>query len=38
MVPGSVHQYVTFFQIDPSGDDGMGDWVSDKEQDYGPAP
>jgi ABC-type branched-subunit amino acid transport system substrate-binding protein len=34
----SVHQYVTFFRIDPSQAGGMGDWVIAKEQDYGPAP
>jgi len=34
----SVHQYVTFFRIDPSAFDGKGDWVIDKQQDYGPPP
>jgi ABC-type branched-subunit amino acid transport system substrate-binding protein len=34
----SVHQYVTFFRIDPSAAGGMGDWVIAKQQDYGPAP
>jgi branched-chain amino acid transport system substrate-binding protein len=34
----SVHQYVTFFRIDPSAADAKGDWVIEKQQDYGPAP
>ena len=34
----SVHQYVTFFRVDPSAAGGKGDWVIAKEQDYGPAP
>ena len=34
----SVHQYVTFFRIDPSAAGGKGDWVIAKQQDYGPAP
>jgi branched-chain amino acid transport system substrate-binding protein len=34
----SVHQYVTFFRVDPSAAGGMGDWVIAKQQDYGPAP
>jgi ABC-type branched-subunit amino acid transport system substrate-binding protein len=34
----SVHQYVTFFRVDPTAAGGLGDWVIDKQQDYGPAP
>jgi ABC-type branched-subunit amino acid transport system substrate-binding protein len=34
----SVHQYVTFFRIDPTATGGRGDWVIDKQQDYGPPP
>src|SRR5439155_18536607 len=34
----SVHQYVTFFRVDPSAAGGIGDWVIAKQQDYGPAP
>ena len=34
----SIHQYVTFFRIDPTAEGGKGDWVIDKQQDYGPPP
>lgn len=34
----SIHQYVTFYRVDPTAAKGMGDWVIAKQQDYGPAP
>jgi branched-chain amino acid transport system substrate-binding protein len=34
----SIHQYVTFYRIDPTAVGGLGDWVSDTTEDYGPAP
>jgi branched-chain amino acid transport system substrate-binding protein len=34
----SLQQFVTFYRVDPSADDGNGDWVIAKQQDYGPAP
>lgn len=34
----SLQQFVTFYRIDPSAAAGKGDWVIDKQQDYGPAP
>jgi len=34
----SIHQYVTFYRVDPTAANGMGDWVIAKQQDYGPAP
>jgi branched-chain amino acid transport system substrate-binding protein len=34
----SLQQFVTFYQVDMSAADGLGDWVIDKQQDYGPAP
>jgi branched-chain amino acid transport system substrate-binding protein len=34
----SLQQFVTFYRADPSADDGNGDWVIEKQQDYGPAP
>ncbi len=34
----SLQQFVTFYQIDMSAAGGKGDWVIDKQQDYGPAP
>lgn len=34
----SLQQFVIFYRVDPSADDGNGDWVIDKQQDYGPAP
>lgn len=34
----SLQQFVTFYRVDPSADDGNGDWVIEKQQDYGPAP
>ena len=34
----SLQQFVTFYRIDPSAAGGKGDWVIDKQQDYGPAP
>jgi ABC-type branched-subunit amino acid transport system substrate-binding protein/class 3 adenylate cyclase len=34
----SIRQYVTFYRVDPSTADGKGDWVLDKEHDYGPPP
>ena len=34
----SLQQFVTFYRVDPSADDGKGDWVTEKQQDYGPAP
>jgi ABC-type branched-subunit amino acid transport system substrate-binding protein len=34
----SLQQFVTFYKVDMSAADGKGDWVIDKQQDYGPAP
>ena len=34
----SLQQFVTFYKVDMSAADGKGDWVVDKQQDYGPAP
>lgn len=34
----STQQFVTFYRVDPSAADGTGDWVIDKQQDFGPAP
>ncbi len=34
----SLQQYVTIWRDDPSAADGKGDWVTVKQQDYGPAP
>jgi branched-chain amino acid transport system substrate-binding protein len=34
----SLQQFVIFYRVDPSADDGRGDWVIDTQQDYGPAP
>ena len=34
----SLQQFVTFYRVDPSAAGGKGDWVIDKQQDYGPAP
>lgn len=34
----SLQQFVTFYRVDPSADGGKGEWVIDKQQDYGPAP
>jgi ABC-type branched-subunit amino acid transport system substrate-binding protein len=34
----SRQQFVTFYRVDPSADGGKGDWVIEKQQDYGPAP
>lgn len=34
----SIQQFVTFYRADPSAADGAGDWVIDKQQDFGPAP
>jgi branched-chain amino acid transport system substrate-binding protein len=34
----SRQQFVTFYRVDPSAAGGKGDWVIDKQQDYGPAP
>ena len=34
----SRQQFVTFYRVDPTADGGKGDWVIDKQQDYGPAP
>lgn len=33
-----MQQFVTFYRVDPSADAGKGDWVFEKQQDYGPAP
>ncbi|MGZ6273990.1 MAG: ABC transporter substrate-binding protein [Candidatus Limnocylindrales bacterium] len=33
----SLQQFVTFYQVDMSAAGGKGDWVIDKQQDYGPA-
>jgi len=33
----SLQQFVTFYRVDPSAAGGKGDWVIDKQQDYGPA-
>src|SRR5262249_23151350 len=34
----SRQQYVTFYKVDMSAQNGLGDWVVNKQQDYGPAP
>jgi ABC-type branched-subunit amino acid transport system substrate-binding protein len=34
----SLQQFVTFYKVDASAAGGKGDWVIDKQQDYGPAP
>ena len=34
----SLQQFVTFYKVDMSAAGGKGDWVVDKQQDYGPAP
>jgi branched-chain amino acid transport system substrate-binding protein len=34
----STQQFVTFYRVDPSAAGGLGDWVIDKQQDFGPAP
>ena len=34
----SRQQFVTFYRVDPTADGGKGDWVIEKQQDYGPAP
>jgi branched-chain amino acid transport system substrate-binding protein len=34
----SLQQFVTFYRVVPSAAGGKGDWVIDKQQDYGPAP
>jgi branched-chain amino acid transport system substrate-binding protein len=33
-----VHQFVTFYRVDPSAAGNSGDWVIFKQQDFGPAP
>ena len=33
-----VHQFVTFYRVDPSAASGKGDWVIAKQQDFGPVP
>jgi branched-chain amino acid transport system substrate-binding protein len=33
----SLQQFVTFYRVVPSAAGGKGDWVIDKQQDYGPA-
>ena len=33
----SLQQFVTFYRVAPSAAGGKGDWVIDKQQDYGPA-
>jgi len=34
----SLQQFVTFYRVNPSAAGGKGEWVIDKQQDYGPAP
>lgn len=34
----SLQQFVTFFRVEMSAAGGKGDWVVQKQQDYGPAP
>jgi ABC-type branched-subunit amino acid transport system substrate-binding protein len=34
----SLSQFVAFYRVDPTAAGGKGDWVLDKEQDFGPAP
>jgi branched-chain amino acid transport system substrate-binding protein len=34
----SIHQFVTFYRVDPSAAGNKGDWVIFKQQDFGPAP
>lgn len=34
----SIQQFVTFYRVYPSAAGGTGDWVIDKQQDFGPAP
>jgi branched-chain amino acid transport system substrate-binding protein len=33
----SIQQFVTFYRVDPSAEGGAGDWVIEKQQDFGPA-
>jgi len=33
----SIQQFVTFYRADASADGGAGDWVIEKQQDFGPA-
>ncbi|HEY8921588.1 MAG TPA: ABC transporter substrate-binding protein, partial [Candidatus Limnocylindria bacterium] len=33
----SIQQFVTFYRADPSAEGGAGDWVIEKQQDFGPA-
>lgn len=33
----SLQQFVTFYRVDPTADGGKGNWVIQKQQDYGPA-
>jgi branched-chain amino acid transport system substrate-binding protein len=34
----SIQQFVTFYTVEASAAGGKGDWVIDKQQDFGPAP
>jgi branched-chain amino acid transport system substrate-binding protein len=34
----SLQQFVTFYRVEMSAAGGQGDWVIEKQQDYGPAP
>jgi branched-chain amino acid transport system substrate-binding protein len=34
----STQQFVTFYRVDPLAAGGKGDWVIEKQHDYGPAP
>jgi ABC-type branched-subunit amino acid transport system substrate-binding protein/class 3 adenylate cyclase len=37
-VGDNVHQFVTFYRVDPSAADNKGDWVIFRQRDFGPAP
>ncbi len=34
----AIHQYVTFYRVDPLGAGGKGDWIPFTQHDYGPPP
>ncbi len=34
----NIQQFVTVFRDEPTASGGTGDWVAQKQQDFGPAP
>jgi hypothetical protein len=34
----AIQQFVTLYRVEASAAGGKGDWVFDKQQDFGPAP